>query len=114
MLRHYLRGIEVNKNTLAIDVIQQVGPGGSYLTSIHTVKNLRKELYISKMWERGQPSMLSETALLERAAARVEEILTSHHPLAISSDCVKEMKAIWRKAGLEERLADTLGPVATS
>lgn len=114
MLRRYLQGIEVSNNTLAVDVIQEVGPGGNYLTSKHTVNNLRKEVYISKIWERGLPSTLNETALLERAAARVEEILASHHPLAISSDCAKEMKAIWRKVGLEETLADTLGPIVTS
>jgi len=114
ILRHCLRGIEVNKDTLAVDVIQQVGPGGNYLTSMHTAKNLRKAVYISKIWERGLPSTLDETALLERAAARVEEILTSHHPLAISSGCAKEMKAIWRKVGLEGMLADTLGPVVTT
>ncbi len=43
-----LRGIEVNPETLALDVISRVGPGGNYLAEPHTLKYMRTELHSPK------------------------------------------------------------------
>jgi trimethylamine---corrinoid protein Co-methyltransferase len=40
-----LRGIEINEDTLALDVIRNVGPGGNYLTQRHTIDHLRGNEY---------------------------------------------------------------------
>lgn len=47
-----LRGIEVNKKTLALDVIRDVGIGGSFLGHPHTAENFRKEMHLSDLFER--------------------------------------------------------------
>jgi len=39
-----LNGIEVNKDTLAYDVIKSEGIGGNFLASHHTADNFKKEL----------------------------------------------------------------------
>jgi trimethylamine--corrinoid protein Co-methyltransferase len=39
------RGIEVNENTLAARLIDQIGPGGEYISARHTLQNFRKEAY---------------------------------------------------------------------
>ena len=44
-IRRITRGIEVNEETLAIDAIEEVGPGGHFLTHSHTLRNFRKELW---------------------------------------------------------------------
>lgn len=41
MARIIERGVEVNKETLAVDVIENVGPGGHYLYEDHTMKHFR-------------------------------------------------------------------------
>lgn len=110
MLRHFLKGIAVNDNSLALEVIEQIGPAGNYLTSMHTTKNFRKELYLSKLWQREQPSTTGEEILLKQAATRVKEILADHQLLPISRDQVKEMKAIWQRVGLDKAMGDALGP----
>jgi trimethylamine--corrinoid protein Co-methyltransferase len=47
MVLRALSGIEVNDDTLALDVIKTVGPGGNYLTQRHTLKHARSdEFYI--------------------------------------------------------------------
>ena len=47
MVLRALSGIEVNDDTLALDVIKTVGPGGNYLTQRHTLKYARSdEFYI--------------------------------------------------------------------
>ncbi len=40
-----LRGIEVNRDTLAYDVIAGVGPGGNYLSEEHTLRYMRTESF---------------------------------------------------------------------
>ncbi|MDW7729533.1 MAG: trimethylamine methyltransferase family protein [Bacillota bacterium] len=49
-----LRGIEVNEETLAYDIIQKVGPGGNYLSEEHTVKYMRSESYAPQASDRQQ------------------------------------------------------------
>ena len=45
MCRRVLRGIEVNDETLAADLIIEKGPGADYLDSEHTVRHMRGEFY---------------------------------------------------------------------
>ncbi|NLE28589.1 MAG: hypothetical protein GX629_02825 [Phycisphaerae bacterium] len=50
-VRRSLRStIEVNNETLAVDLIDHVGPGGTFLEEDHTAINFRKELFISPMF----------------------------------------------------------------
>ncbi|RLG40761.1 MAG: hypothetical protein DRO05_05565 [Thermoproteota archaeon] len=48
MCNRAIRGIEVNDETLALDVIEKVGPGGHYLTQKHTLKHVMTEYYLPK------------------------------------------------------------------
>ncbi len=42
-----LKGIEVDEEHLAMEVIDSVGPGGNFMTSPHTMKHMRSEYYNS-------------------------------------------------------------------
>jgi len=42
-----LKGIEVDAEHLALDIIDAVGPGGNYMTAPHTMKHMRSEYYQS-------------------------------------------------------------------
>lgn len=46
------RGVEVDENTLAFDVISEVGPQGTFLIEDHTVENFRDEFYMQKLANR--------------------------------------------------------------
>ena len=43
--RAYMRNFSVNEATAALEVIREVGPGGSFLNHPHTVKNFRSQLF---------------------------------------------------------------------
>lgn len=43
--RAYMRNFTVTEETAALDVIREVGPGGSFLSQPHTAKNFRSQLY---------------------------------------------------------------------
>ncbi len=47
-----LRGIEINQDTLAYDIIARVGPGGNYLSEEHTVRYMRTESYAPRASDR--------------------------------------------------------------
>jgi trimethylamine--corrinoid protein Co-methyltransferase len=42
-----LRGIDVDPEHLAIDVIEAVGPGGNFMLADHTVEHIRSEYYLT-------------------------------------------------------------------
>jgi len=48
MVKYYLKPIEVNEETIALNVIDKVGPSKSYLNHRHTASNFRKSLWPSR------------------------------------------------------------------
>lgn len=79
MVMRAVKGIEVNKETLALDVLKQVGPGGQFVTARHTRENFRKECFFPQIANRDKfEDWLDKGGLDTRAKARqkVEEILT--------------------------------------
>jgi trimethylamine--corrinoid protein Co-methyltransferase len=53
MCKRIRRGETIDAARLALDVIAQVGPGGEYLTQLHTFQNFREEFYQPLLEERG-------------------------------------------------------------
>jgi trimethylamine---corrinoid protein Co-methyltransferase len=51
-IKRILKGFEVTEETLALDVIKDVGIGGNYLQHEHTAMNYRNEFYMSDLLER--------------------------------------------------------------
>ena len=52
MVKRIKKGIVVNEDTLAADLIKQVGPGGEFLTSMHTFKHHRSEFFPASLSDR--------------------------------------------------------------
>lgn len=48
------RGIEISAETLALDVIDEVGPRGEFITSEHTNEHFRKELWIPSLIDKNR------------------------------------------------------------
>ncbi|MHB9095780.1 MAG: trimethylamine methyltransferase family protein [Eubacteriales bacterium] len=53
MVERFVKGVEINEDTLAVDVINEVGPGGEYLTQDHTFEFCRKEHFSPEIGFRG-------------------------------------------------------------
>ncbi len=51
-VQRMLRGFVVNDEKLGVDVIDEVGSGGSFLATEHTVKHMRPELWQPRIWAR--------------------------------------------------------------
>jgi len=79
MVMRAVEGIKVNEETLAFDLIKEVGPGGHFVYSRHTRRHMRKEHYqptlsdrdhLEQWWKRGR----EDTAV--RAKRKAQEILS--------------------------------------
>ncbi|HHN45850.1 MAG TPA: hypothetical protein ENN09_00275, partial [Planctomycetes bacterium] len=47
-----MAGVKVDEDTLAVDVIRSVGPGGNYLSEPHTAQHLRTEHWFPRLLDR--------------------------------------------------------------
>ena len=95
-LRAATKGVRVDDETLALDVMDELGPTGDYLIHKHTLKHF-KEPYYSKLADKGIYSQWVErgaTTMEERAAKRVEEILASHEPEPLPADVQHDLEKI--------------------
>lgn len=96
-----LQGMEVNSETLAVDVIREVGPGGNFLTHEHTFKNFRKVEWFPKLtnrekwsgWEAG-----GKLSIRERARDEAKKILKEYHPSILPSQLALELDKMAKDA----------------
>jgi len=95
MIHRILAGIKVNEDTLAFDVIQQVGPGGNFVTEDHTIEHMMDEFFYPELsvrcsfdiWEeQGQPDML------RRAKETVNRILEEGREGVLEQETILELK----------------------
>ena len=52
MLKHFFNGMEVSEETLAVDVIQNVGHDGHFLGESHTIERCRSEFWLPDLGDR--------------------------------------------------------------
>ena len=95
LVRRIYRGVEVNEETMALDLIDEIGPGGEYLTSEHTLKHFKENWYpelLSRVpydrWEKEDKKDLGT-----KARERAKHILENHTPQPLE----KKLKAELRK-----------------
>jgi trimethylamine--corrinoid protein Co-methyltransferase len=88
--------IEVNKETLAIEIIEKVGIGGTYLTEMHTLKHARG-FYAPTIWSKDSFSAWvarGKKSTLEVAKEKAEWVLKEHKPKKLDQDKAKALNKI--------------------
>jgi trimethylamine--corrinoid protein Co-methyltransferase len=86
-LRRMQKGIPVNDDTLALDVIPKGHAAGQFLTQPHTMAHLRKVQWRPKLFNRQgyeQWDRAGRTSLIERARRKLEAILADHRPRSVA------------------------------
>ncbi len=95
-IRAMTKGVTVNDETLALDVIEELGPTGSYLGHPHTLRHY-KEPYYSKLADKNQYAVWQKrggTTMEARAAKMVDDILAKHTPEPLPADVQRDIKKI--------------------
>jgi len=89
------RGVTVDDDTLATDVIATVGPGGQFLGQKHTLKHLGLgEHWMPMLLDRTRFEIWSKAGSRDftaRVRARVQEILKEHQPEPLPKDVASEI-----------------------
>lgn len=105
------RGIAVNDDTLAVDLITKLGPGGDYITSRHTLKWFKKEAYFPtpvvdrKGRREDGASGTTMPDLVARARDQKKKILEAQSPdpqFPTREDMDKTMISILKEHGLKK------------
>lgn len=99
-LKAFGRGYEVNDDTLALDVIADLGPEGDFLSTDHTLNHYRERWYPTLFERMDFDSWRREggTTCAERSSERVESILAGHHPEPLPLDIRQRLHQITRRA----------------
>lgn len=90
MVNRYLGGIEVSEQTLALDLIREIGPGGQFLDTEHTARFFRKEHFLPKILERVSGDVEVE-GILQQAGSRALKIIDTHQPEALGQAAAQEI-----------------------
>jgi trimethylamine--corrinoid protein Co-methyltransferase len=99
--RRLVGGIEVNDETLALDVVDRVGPGGDYLTDKHTFDHFKKESWYPEMFPRTVYEKWVDAGsktLTERANEKAVDILDHYEPDPLPEDVQKKLREIVQTA----------------
>jgi len=99
--RMMTKGIDVSEESLALDVIDNVGPGGNFLMEDHTLKHFKTETWYPELFKR----MIYENwvkdgkkTLTDRANEKVKDILENYTPEPLPKDVQMKIKSIIERA----------------
>jgi trimethylamine--corrinoid protein Co-methyltransferase len=100
MIKFLLRGIPVNDETLAVDVIREIGIGKNFLSHDATFKHMRSQsqpkLIDRRMREEWEAS--GSTDISARASEEARRILENHKPDPLADDVLATMRSIVEEA----------------
>jgi trimethylamine--corrinoid protein Co-methyltransferase len=97
MVNQYMRGISVSDDTLALDLIDKIGPGGHYLYEDHTLNNF-KNVWYSDLFDRTFYQVWEEQGAVQFADRLREKTLAvmQHQPQPLPAAILAEMEAMAR------------------
>jgi len=95
-LRHACQPVEISAETLALDLIDQVGPDGQFLQLPHTRRHVRERWYPTLIDRDTYDGWLAKggKTLPERAAEQVSQILDSHQCEALTPEVAEAVRRV--------------------
>jgi trimethylamine--corrinoid protein Co-methyltransferase len=96
MMRRFMDGMALDAESLALDVINQVGPGGDFLTDKHTLKHFR-ELWQPTLFSRQRADRWIATGskrLGQRLKEKTVSIIEGHQPEPLPDNVREEIDYI--------------------
>lgn len=94
-------GVEVNDETLAVDLIKKIGIGGSYLGQKHTMAHIR-DYHVQLMWQNESFDQLVRKGGMDSLMAaneRTESILKEHKPVPLDKDIASRIDRVVKDFG---------------
>ncbi len=95
MLKRLVRGFE-SEDEMALDLIEEIGPGGMFAATDHTLARMKSTAYLPDIADRDMRQMWQENGALDshtRAVRKVRDILTRDNPAVFSPDVDAQIRA---------------------
>jgi trimethylamine--corrinoid protein Co-methyltransferase len=98
---NFIKGIEISDDTLMLDEIHEVGPGGHFLNTENTLKRFKNFWYPNLLDRNNRPEWLASggTTLGQRLNSKVKEIIREHQPKPLDPDKKQKVQDILYRAG---------------
>lgn len=96
MLKRVKRGFEFSEETLALDAIMEEGPGGTFMTNIHTMERMKTEAILPHVADRDVRMTWEEKGSMDaqaHAMERVRAILAKEAPVLIPPEVDAQIHA---------------------
>lgn len=99
-LGHFVGGVEISEETLALDLIDEIGPDGQFLDCDHTYQHYKERWYPSLFERENYESWQAKGGkdLGQRAAERVSSILEHHRAEPLPEEVSKRLEEIIERA----------------
>jgi trimethylamine--corrinoid protein Co-methyltransferase len=99
-LNRFLDGMEVNAETMCMELIHEMGIGGSFFGTDHTAENFRQNVWIPELFNRSAATLgkiTSEKDIVAEAHHKWRELLKTNDPYVLDSYKSKEIDRIVKK-----------------
>jgi len=96
-VKRYLRSFALDKESLAVDLIDEVGPEGDFLATDLTLNRFREEVWAPTIIDRtihDNWAAAGSRTLRDRAREKALGLLKSHTPRGLPEDVKKEIRGI--------------------
>lgn len=103
MIKHLKQGIEVNAETLSVDLIHEIGPFGEFLSHDTTLLKMKSlsQTYLFDRNNREDWENLGKPQSYAKALSRAIDILENHEPEPLPVSAAERIRAIVEEAEKE-------------
>lgn len=99
-IKHYLKGLDTSPESLAVDVIEQVGIGGEFLTNMHTLKNCRKAPFHSDISQQG-PLKEGTPDLYGKMAQKIDALFAAYQKPEVAPELLQKIETYLASCGID-------------
>jgi len=104
LVKRIRQGVEVNEMTLALDLINDIGPGGEYITAAHTVDLCRTEIWNPEIGVRGVSGTTDgHEAILENIDRKKKKMLETYEQPALPKEIQASLTAYLVSRGIDKK-----------
>ncbi len=104
MIKHMVEGIPVNDETLAVDVIKEIGPFKDFISHAHTFKHMKTASQSQLIDRRTRDAWqaLGGKDIYQRSREKAKAILETYQPEPLPENVIENIRSIVKSA--EEEL----------
>ena len=101
MVKRFMRGVQVNQETIMLDLIAKVGPGNHFLAESKSASLCRSEIWIPRLMDRNAYAIWEKNgskSMEDRVHEKLGQILSSHQPPELPAGVEDKIQSILARA----------------